>query len=81
MILINAATLELVKFADSGLPPYAILSHTWDDDGEVTFEEMQTASKPEGKRGYRKIRFAAEQARKDRLSYLWVDTCCKCADA
>lgn len=77
MRLINAETLELNEFLDSRLPRYAILSHTW-EDGEVTLEDMQKAHKPKQKRGYDKIRLASEQALKDRLFYIWVDTCCKC---
>ena len=30
----------------------------------------------EGKPGYNKIRFCGEQARRDDLQYIWVDTCC-----
>jgi hypothetical protein len=28
------------------------------------------------KEGYRKIRFCAQQAKRDGLDYFWVDTCC-----
>ena len=28
------------------------------------------------KTGFSKIRFCGEQARRDRLLYFWVDTCC-----
>ncbi|KIL90265.1 hypothetical protein FAVG1_05995 [Fusarium avenaceum] len=63
---------------ESNLPTYAILSHTWlvGDNEEVTFDDM-TRGKPEIKTAsWRKIRFCAEQARKDGLEYFWVDTCC-----
>lgn len=58
-------------------PPYAILSHTWaaDDSEEVTRAEVET-SDGQKKPGYEKIRFCAEQARKDGISHCWVDTCC-----
>lgn len=58
------------------IPPYAILSHTWGaDDEEVTFEDLTNGTGMD-KDGYRKIKFCAEQARQDKLQYLWVDTCC-----
>ncbi|KAF4428921.1 vegetative incompatibility protein HET-E-1 [Fusarium austroafricanum] len=59
------------------LPKYAILSHTWlGDNKEIDFDDM-TRGKPENKAAsWEKIRFCADQARKDGLEYFWVDTCC-----
>ncbi|KAK4163928.1 heterokaryon incompatibility protein-domain-containing protein [Cladorrhinum sp. PSN259] len=58
------------------VPPYAILSHTWGpDEDEVTFNDLKDGS-GKAKVGYSKIHFCAEQARKDNLEYIWVDTCC-----
>lgn len=55
---------------------YAILSHTWGpDDQEVTYQDIVQGT-GEGKTGYAKIRFCAEQAKRDGLRYFWVDTCC-----
>jgi hypothetical protein len=46
-----------------------------EDDEEATFQELvQGIGK--SKAGYRKIRFCEEQATKDGLQYVWVDTCC-----
>ncbi|KAI0816159.1 heterokaryon incompatibility protein-domain-containing protein [Xylaria sp. FL0064] len=39
MRLIQCHTLELQEFSGPRIPPYAILSHTW-QDGEVTFAEF-----------------------------------------
>ncbi|KAJ8115125.1 hypothetical protein OPT61_g3150 [Boeremia exigua] len=72
------------------VPPYAILSHTWDTDQEVTFEDITEDNKSKysrlraslrartrfGKKGYKKLRFCAQQAKRDGLRYFWVDTCC-----
>jgi hypothetical protein len=63
------------------IPPYAILSHTWEEGQEVTFEDLKTRDyekslDEEDKGGYRKISFCAKQARCDGLQYFWVDTCC-----
>jgi hypothetical protein len=66
---------ELVTFNDDGLPPYAILSHTWIDDEEVTYHEL-LAGTGKDKAGYAKILFCGERAAKDGLQHFWVDTCC-----
>jgi len=56
--------------------PYAILSHTWGKPTEeVTFKDIVEGN-AEGKPGYHKIKFCAEQAEHDGLQYFWVDTCC-----
>jgi len=54
---------------------YAILSHTWEESEEVTFEDMKN-SMGNNKAGFKKIQFCAEQAVRDGLRYIWVDTCC-----
>jgi len=59
---------------DSKVPPYAILSHTWKEGEEVTFQELIDGT-GKGKPGYEKIRFYGEQAKRDGLQYFWVDTC------
>ena len=65
-------TTDLVR----DIPRYAILSHTWGPDTEeVTFRDLVDGT-GEGKIGYKKIRFCAEQAERDGLQYFWVDTCC-----
>ena len=65
---------SLAQFFGSAIPEYAILSHTWEGD-EVTFEDLQNGTGTK-KVGYEKIRFCAEQAKRDGLQYFWVDTCC-----
>ncbi|OWY44641.1 HET-like protein [Alternaria alternata] len=63
------------------IPPYAILSHTWKEGQEVTFADLKDLDNAvdvdtQRKEGYRKIRFCAQQAKRDGLDYFWVDTCC-----
>jgi hypothetical protein len=63
------------------IPPYAILSHTWKEGQEVTFANLKDLDNAvdvdtQRKEGYRKIRFCAQQAKRDGLDYFWVDTCC-----
>lgn len=57
------------------IPPYAILSHTWKEGEEITFNDL-TGGTGKDKAGYDKIRFCGEQAIRDGLQYFWVDTCC-----
>lgn len=58
----------------NNIPPYAILSHTWGSE-EVTYRDI-IESTGKNKDGYKKLRFIAGQAAKDKLKYFWVDTCC-----
>jgi hypothetical protein len=60
---------------ENKIPRYAILSHTWKEGEEVTFDEFSSESS-KSKAGYAKIRFCAQQAKRDGLEYFWVDTCC-----
>jgi len=67
---------SLTRFIGREIPPYAILSHTWEtDDQELTFQDMIRGA-GRSKAGYRKIQFCGEQAKKDDLQYFWVDSCC-----
>ncbi|KAH9203299.1 vegetative incompatibility protein HET-E-1 [Leptodontidium sp. 2 PMI_412] len=70
----NDGDVSLTEFLEYDIPEYAILSHRW-EAGEVTFKDL-TDGTSEGKAGYSKIQFCGEQARRDKLEYFWVDTCC-----
>ena len=50
------------------IPPYAILSHTWGEQ-EVVFDDLKDIVDAQRKVGYRKIRFCAQQAKRDSLDY------------
>jgi hypothetical protein len=66
-------------FTDDEVPPYAILSHRWEEDErqEVDYEDMiHGQGRARNKTGYQKIAFCAEQAFQDQLDFFWVDTCC-----
>lgn len=66
---------KLISFNDDNPPPYAILSHTWTEGQEVTYNEL-VAGTGKDKTGYDKIRFCGGRAAVDGLEYFWVDTCC-----
>ncbi|KAK4447770.1 hypothetical protein QBC34DRAFT_439720 [Podospora aff. communis PSN243] len=76
MRLINVKTLKLEAFLDHEAPPYAIVSHTWGDpDEELTISDIDgTVEKPGI--GLTKLRGCCQQAMKDGLDYVWMDTCC-----
>ncbi|KAI5860675.1 HET-domain-containing protein [Durotheca rogersii] len=74
MRLINVRTFRIHRFQGRNVPPYAILSHTWTKD-EVSLQDWH-AGRGKPKQGFKKIRFVCEQARRDRLGWAWVDTCC-----
>jgi WD40 repeat protein len=60
---------------DDNIPPYAILSHTWDEGQEVTFDDLKK-NLGRDKTGYSKIEFCALQAKRDGLHHFWIDSCC-----
>jgi hypothetical protein len=71
----GAGEIHLTKdFLDQEIPQYAILSHTWDAE-EVLFQDLQNGT-GKNMRGYRKLRFCADQAQHDGWEFCWVDTCC-----
>lgn len=70
MRLLHAETKQFAEFYDQ-IPPYAILSHTWGLN-ELSFKDME-------RNGYRaslKTDGCCQQALKDGLEYVWIDTCC-----
>jgi hypothetical protein len=81
--------MRLIKISDGGrlsltekfmgeddeIPLYAILSHTWLKDQEVTFDDLKMGTSG-NKKGLEKIQFCAKRAMRDGLSHFWVDTCC-----
>ena len=74
MRLLDTKSLEL-RFFHGATPSYAILSHTWVDGEEVTFEDYGTLAAKE-KLGYQKIVQCCARARTDGYQYAWIDTCC-----
>lgn len=53
---------------------YAVLSHTWIENEEVTYTEL-VGGTGKNKPGYDKLRFCAKRVGQDGLQYFWVDTC------
>ncbi|KAI0483603.1 heterokaryon incompatibility protein-domain-containing protein [Xylaria cf. heliscus] len=74
MRLIHIPTMVIREYQGEEVPPYAILSHTWNEE-EVSFGDFQGGKGPSLK-GYKKIRGCCEQAASDGLDAVWIDTCC-----
>ncbi|GJC85165.1 vegetative incompatibility protein HET-E-1 [Colletotrichum liriopes] len=74
MRLLHTTRLEVVYFA-ADVPPYAILSHTWDDE-EVTFQDVQSSGTAKQMRGYAKLEESCSLASGEGFEYIWVDSCC-----
>lgn len=76
MRLLNVQTLELEEFTGNNIPPYAILSHTWDTE-EVTYRDV-TADRSAlvHREGLQKILGCCVKAKSDGHRFVWIDTCC-----
>ena len=75
MRLLDINTKQLELFYDvNERPKYAILSHTWGKE-EVTIHDLQRED-VEDMAGYIKIKYLCEQARRDGIKHVWIDTCC-----
>jgi hypothetical protein len=74
MRLIDVKTFELKEFLASDIPHYAILSHRWEKE-EVTFQDL-SSGKGEGMIGWKKIEGCCRLALRDKLEWVWIDSCC-----
>ncbi|KAH7063821.1 heterokaryon incompatibility protein-domain-containing protein [Paraphoma chrysanthemicola] len=74
MRLINTTTLVVEEFNPHNVPPYAILSHTWEEE-EMSLQEMRS-TRFSTKKGFAKIKRCCVQAAEDGFTHCWIDTCC-----
>ncbi|KAH7021398.1 heterokaryon incompatibility protein-domain-containing protein, partial [Microdochium trichocladiopsis] len=75
MRLLHADSLTLEEFFEPRVPPYAILSHTWDAE-EVSFQDLHNNPHHHQMAGYGKIKESCRLALFYGLKYVWIDTCC-----
>lgn len=75
MRLLNSRSLKLEQFQDDVVPPYAILSHTWGRDGEVSLRDLERLDHIHNA-GYDKLKGACKLTIRYGLNYIWIDTCC-----
>lgn len=74
MRLINVTNFTLAEFFGENIPPYAILSHRWQED-ELTFQDIEAGTQTK-RLGYGKVRDACRVAADHGFGWLWSDTCC-----
>ncbi|KAI1769348.1 hypothetical protein GGR53DRAFT_473980 [Hypoxylon sp. FL1150] len=74
MWLINCHELSLEEFNKQNIPAYAILSHTWESDDEITFANFAQGRSEE--KGWTKIVQSSRLALEYGFGYVWIDTCC-----
>ena len=78
MRLLNTTTYIVEDFTGNDIPRYAILSHRWGNE-EITFQDIQhfrKFRKHTKTEGWLKIQHSCEQAVRDKLQWIWVDSCC-----
>ncbi|KAK4666700.1 hypothetical protein QC763_302660 [Podospora pseudopauciseta] len=78
MRLINVSSLQIEEFYGTDIPPYAILSHTWEAT-EASFQQWTkrvTRIRKFKHLGFEKIYAACKRARGNGLGYVWADTVC-----
>lgn len=90
MRLLSTTEVRLHDVYVTDTPPYAILSHRWGDE-EVLLQDIlrlrgswdsldQDNDKENAqiiaKKGFAKLVKAVELARRNKLEFIWVDTCC-----
>lgn len=76
MRLLNTQTWEMKEFiSEDQVPPYAILSHTWDDE-EVTFQQWEARAQADitHLQGYKKIKTFCIKAAENGFQWVWIDT-------
>ncbi|KAF2098833.1 HET-domain-containing protein, partial [Rhizodiscina lignyota] len=74
MRLLHTETLKFKEFP-SVLPPYAILSHTWQTD-EVLYEDILSNNAAKKPGGFLKVQKCCAVAASEGFRYIWIDTCC-----
>lgn len=90
MRLLNTSTYEFETFY-TDVPEYAILSHTWAEDQELSFQDwLIVIEKADicphvskhrrqdslSRSGHQKIIKFCQLALRDGYGFAWVDTCC-----
>ena len=83
MRLLNTNTLRFVEYVNPEPVKYAILSHTWDPQGEQNFQELSEIQRAhvhepitQSPRLSPKIREFCRFARDAGYELVWIDSCC-----
>lgn len=77
MRLLNTITLEFREFYGPETVKYAILSHTWAEDEEISYRDFLDLNPAwTTKSGFKKVQGACTIARVDGVEWIWIDTNC-----
>jgi hypothetical protein len=78
MWLLDSNTMKLREFIKEDIYTlkYAVLSHTWGEDKVGIWDMKAENSHYVNKQGFLKIKYCCEQAKKDKINWVWIDTCC-----
>ncbi|OTA80242.1 hypothetical protein M434DRAFT_86584, partial [Hypoxylon sp. CO27-5] len=83
MHLLDVNTRRLKKYVEEKngkiCEKYGILSHRWlARDDEILFQDIESADHAllKKKKGFFKLVKCCEQAKRDNLGYVWIDSCC-----
>lgn len=74
MRLINVHDGSFKEFIGRNVPPYAILSHTWEEE-EVSYKDV-IENRHREKKGFDKVEMTCKIAASEGIEWVWVDTCC-----
>lgn len=75
LIRTTSKRFKIEEFMGHNIPPYVILSHTWETE-EITLQDIQRSlTLAKRKRGFSKIRGCCKLARARGIDYAWIDTC------
>lgn len=75
MRLLNTQTMQFKQFYDAKVPEYVILSHRWEEAGEVEFADFVNLTVAQRK-AVPKVGQFCHLARAHRWPWVWIDTCC-----
>ncbi|KAL8832892.1 MAG: hypothetical protein Q9170_004694 [Blastenia crenularia] len=79
MRLLHVNSREFKEFFDKDVPPYAIISHRWEEE-EVSFKEFKKGliynESGQIRSGMNKIRASCDMAQSRNQQWVWIDTCC-----
>lgn len=76
MRLINTQDFSLIEVHHPEDHPYAILSHTWNAEGEVTLNDMKSLEVARTKIEWPKVKWTCALAAGQGIGFAWIDTCC-----
>lgn len=74
MRLLRVNDLTFEEHFEPYIPQYAILSHRWEEE-EILYADIITRQY-EHKKVFQLLKYMCEQARKDNLTFIWIDTFC-----